>query len=76
MKPTTYNELAAKGITDVALSPVTIEDLREFMSSYAQHGHVIPIPGGSVARCFGLPNCKGCAMEQAIIEAMKVYGKD
>lgn len=74
MKPTTYNELAAKGDTTTPLAVLTIEDLREFVASYGQHGHVIPTPDGRVARCFGLPHCKGCAMELAIIEAMKVHG--
>lgn len=74
MKPTTYNELAAKGDVTTELAVLTIEDLRKFVAGYSLHGHVIPRPDGLVARCFGPPQCTGCAMEQAIITAMRDFG--
>ncbi len=74
MKPTTYNELAAKGDTTTALTPLTIADLQEFVAKYSGHGWVIKREGGAVARCGGPNICTGCKMESAIVEAMKVYG--
>lgn len=76
MKPTTAAELAAQGDTTTMLTPVKIDDLREFLGEYEGHGKLFPRTDGKHARCLGEPHCKGCAMELAIIEAMKIYGKD
>ena len=73
MKQTTYNELAAKGNATTERSDLTIKDLREFVNGYIMHGHVILRPDGLQARCGGPPLCKGCAMEQAIINAMRDF---
>lgn len=71
-KPTTYNELAAKGDTTTTLTPLVIDDLREWLNRYPGHGHAIHRPDECIARCGGPAICKGCQAEAAIVEAMKV----
>lgn len=74
MKPTTYNELAAQGDTTTALTPLTIDDLREWLTRYPGHGHVLHHPKEMLVRCGGPAICKGCQAEVAILEAMRVWG--
>lgn len=59
--------------TETQSTTVTIRDICDFINSYRPHGHVVERDDVAF-RCGGPGICKGCDMEQAIIEAMKVYG--
>lgn len=72
MKPSTYNELEAKGDHTTILRPLYADEAMTQLAMRS-HGHVFNRRDGALARCGGPALCQWCQLEQQILEALKGY---